>query len=269
MKKPILLLVIFIGFISCEDVIDVNLPKAEPRLVIDASINWFKGTLGNEQEIKLTLSAPFFNTNIPPANNAKVQITDAQNTIYNFIEDATTGVYKNTNFKPVIHETYRLTVIYNDETYTAEETLKPVNSINRIEQNKGGGFSGEDIEIKSYFEDPISEENFYLIEFINDITNIPSIDFFSDEFINGNEIFAYYSDEDLSAGNEVNIKIHGVSERFYEFVFILSQQAESEGPFQTQPATVKGNCINTTTSENFPLGYFRLSEVDQFIYVIQ
>ena len=269
MKKTILLLVIFIGFISCEDVIDVNLPQAEPRLVIDASINWFKDTPGNEQEIKLTLSAPFFNTDIPPANNAQVQITDSQKTIFNFIENTNTGIYKNNNFIPIINEKYRLTIVYNNETYTAEETLKPVNPINRIEQNNGGGFSGEDIEIKAYFEDPITEENFYLLEFINDITNIPSLDFFNDEFINGNEIFAYYSDEDLSEGNEVNIKIHEVSERFYDFVFILSQQAESEGPFQTQPATVKGNCINTTKSENFPLGYFRLSEVDQFTYVIQ
>ena len=60
MKKLSLLFILIIITISCEDVIDVNLNNAEPRLVIDASINWFKGTTGNEQSIKLTLTAPYF-----------------------------------------------------------------------------------------------------------------------------------------------------------------------------------------------------------------
>ncbi len=34
------------------------------------------------------------------------------------------------------------------------------------------------------------------------------------------------------------------------------------GPFQSPPATVRGNIINTTNSANYPLGYFSLSEVD-------
>jgi len=34
------------------------------------------------------------------------------------------------------------------------------------------------------------------------------------------------------------------------------------GPFQSPPATVKGNIINTTNKENYPLGYFSLSETD-------
>lgn len=32
------------------------------------------------------------------------------------------------------------------------------------------------------------------------------------------------------------------------------------GPFQSPPATVKGNIINTTDKANYPLGYFSLSE---------
>ena len=54
-------------------------------------------------------------------------------------------------------------------------------------------------------------------------------------------------------------------------MFILLQQTSDGGggPFETQPATVRGNCINTTNKENYPLGYFRLSEVDEFTYEIQ
>ena len=54
-------------------------------------------------------------------------------------------------------------------------------------------------------------------------------------------------------------------------MFILLQQnaADGGGPFETQPATVRGNCINDTNPENFPLGYFRLSEVAELIYTVE
>ena len=60
MKKIVLIYVLFTLLYACEDPINVDLDTEAPRLVIDASLNWFKGTTGNEQEIKLTLSAPFF-----------------------------------------------------------------------------------------------------------------------------------------------------------------------------------------------------------------
>ncbi len=70
MKKLIYIAILTFFTFSCEDVIDLDIPTSEPKLVIDASINWFKGTSGNEQEIKLTLSAPYFDSEIPPANGA-------------------------------------------------------------------------------------------------------------------------------------------------------------------------------------------------------
>jgi hypothetical protein len=79
---------------TCEDVIDVDLNEAEPRLVIEASINWFKNTPGNNQSIKLSLSGPFFDDSLPPANGAEVTITNSSNGIeYAFIEDGITGIY--------------------------------------------------------------------------------------------------------------------------------------------------------------------------------
>ncbi|MFD0778445.1 hypothetical protein ACFQZF_08170 [Flavobacterium myungsuense] len=44
-------LIIFASFFnSCEDVVNVDLNAAPPKLVIDASINWEKGTSGNLQK---------------------------------------------------------------------------------------------------------------------------------------------------------------------------------------------------------------------------
>lgn len=270
MKKIITILTILLVTFSCEDVIEVDLNNTDPRLVIDASINWFKGTSGNNQSIKLTLSAPYFDTQIPPANGALVSVFDGSGNEYVFIEDNNTGVYLNDNFNPVINGLYNLVVIYDGETYTASETLKSVAPFDYIEQKDDGGFSGEEIEIKAYFTDPIDEENYYFFEFIPNIPVLPTLDTFKDEFVNGNEIFGFYSEEDLKANDLVVIRNHGVSQRFYEYMFILLQQTGGNGgPFETQPASVRGNCVNTTNAANYPFGYFRLSEVDEVIYRVE
>ena len=261
----------FTLFLGCEDVIDVDLNEAQPRLVIEASINWFKNTPGNEQSVKLSLSSPFFDDNVAPANDATVVITDENNNTFTFTENNETGVYTNNSFIPVIDRTYTLTINYNNEIYTATETLKSVVSIDYIEQNNDGGFTGEDIELKAYYTDPANQENYYFFEFISDIPVVPTLEVYDDEFTDGNQIFGYYTEEDLEAGDVVTIRNYGISERFYEFMFILLQQSSDEGggPFETQPATVRGNCINETNPDNFPFGYFRLSEVDELIYTVQ
>lgn len=270
MKKFIFLLVSIITF-SCEEVIDVTLPTETPRLVIEASINWFKGTLGNEQRVTLSLTAPYFENQIPPANDALVSISDSNNNTYNFEEEAETGIYINTNFVPVINETYTLTIVYQGETYTASEVLKPVASIDYVEQNKNGGFSGNETEIKAFYTDPVDEENYYFFEFISAIPRIPSLEVYKDEFTNGNQIFGFYTEEELDTGDEVIIRNYGISSQFYNYIFILLQQSNQEGggPFEPQPTSVRGNCINQTTPSNYPYGYFRASQVDELIYIVE
>ena len=132
------ILAISFAFIGCEDVIDVDLNKSEPKLVIDASIKWEKGTTGNEQTIRLTTTGDYFNATVPAANGAIVTITDSNAIVYNFIEDGTTGNYKCINFNPVLNENYTLSVSYNGQTYTSTDKLYPVPTITTIEQNLGG-----------------------------------------------------------------------------------------------------------------------------------
>lgn len=256
--------------VSCEDVIDVNLNTEAPRLVIEASINWQKGTPGNFQSIKLSLTAPFFDDGVPPATGAEIFITDSNNNIFVFNEIFNDGIYTNSDFTPEINETYQLTINYEGDTYIATETLKPVVTIDYVEQNDSGGFSGDETELKAFFNDPADEENYYFFEFISDMPAIPSLEVYNDEFTNGNQMFGFYTEEELVAGDEVTIRIHGTSERFYNFMFILLQQISEEGggPFETQPATVRGNIVNQTNPDHYPFGYFRVSEVDEVLYII-
>jgi len=269
--KKICYILVLLSIFSCEDVINVELNNAQSKLVIDASIDWFKGTSGNEQDIKLTLTAPFFDAEVPPATGATVFINNSEGTQFNFIEDGQTGIYRTTEFIPEIDETYALTVIYEGETYVGQESLKSVVDIDYVEQIDDGGFTGEETELKAFYTDPAGVDNYYLFEFIAEIASFPELEVYEDEFTDGNQIFGFYTEEDLEPGDLVTIRNHGVSERFYEFMFILLQQGADDGggPFETQPATVRGNCSNITNPDNFPLGYFRLSEVAELVYVVE
>ncbi|WP_136483045.1 DUF4249 domain-containing protein [Cognatitamlana onchidii] len=256
---------------SCEDVIDVDLDTAQPRLVIDASLRWIKGTDGSSQVIKLTQTAPFFDNDIPPASGAQVTVTDDKNNTFNFIEENNSGLYKNDNFIPEIGGVFNLSIVYNNETYVGTETMQSVVPIDRVEQKNDGGFSGEDIELKFYYTDPAGVENFYLFEFLVTNRSLLTLEVYDDEFTDGNEIFGFYSDEDLKSGDELVVTNSGISRRTYDFTNILLQQTadNSGGPFETQPATVRGNCVNQTNPDNYPLGYFRVTETDVYNYTVQ
>lgn len=261
----------FISIISCEDPIDVDLDTAEPRLVIDASLNWLKGTTGANQSIKLSLTAPYFDQSVPPASGATVIVTDSNNNIFNFIEIDNTGIYSTNTFLPEINGIYNLTITYNSEVYTASETLTSVPAIEFVEQKNNGGFSGDEIEIKAYYTDPAGIENYYLFEFIILSENALSLEVYDDEFTDGNQIFGFYSGEILETGDELIIRSSGISQRNFEFFNILLQQTDEEvgDPFDVQPVSVRGNCINQTNPNNYPLGYFRVSETSVFSYIIE
>ncbi len=223
MQRLIYILFLLVSFSSCEDVIEVELETAEPRLVIDAPLNWFKETIGDSQFIKLSLTAPFFSNDILPATGATVTITDSNNNTFNFTEIENSGVYRTDSFIPEINGHYNLTILYNNEVYTASETLIPVTPIEFVEQKNDGGFSSDEIEIKTYYTDPEGTKNFYLFEFINNTLKTINLEVYDDEFTDGNQIFAFHSNKDLEPGDELIIRNSGISERTYEYLNILLQ----------------------------------------------
>lgn len=266
----LLILVSFI-FVSCEEVVDVDLKTAAPKLVVDASIDWIKGTDGSLQKIKLTTTTGYFETTIPIVSGATVFVTNSTNTVFNFIESPGTGEYICTDFVPQINETYVLTVIRNGETYTATETLYATPEIGAIVQNNDGGFVDDEIEIRFFFPDNALEDNFYLTRFNAPVLAFPDYDVFDDRFFEGNENFGIFSNKDLKPGDVVDMKLYGVSSRFFNYMRkLLSISGDNGGgPFQTPTATVIGNLVNQTNKSNTALGYFRLSEVSARSYTIQ
>lgn len=274
MRKNIYILttiIVAFCFHSCEEVVNVDLNTEKPRLVIDAGINWYKSTAGDQQKIKLTTTTDYYSNTIPVVSGATVYIKNSVNTVFDFIEIPNTGEYICTNFIPQIDEIYTLTVVNNGETYTATETLKSVAPIQSLEQKNDGGITGEDIEVRTYFNDPVLEENYHMFKF--KYSNLVKLNYYVDEdrFYNGNTFFSVTDNDDLSAGDAVEITHYGISRSYYNYMNVLLSVAGNNGggPFQSPPATVRGNIVNQTNFDNYALGFFRLSEVDTRYYVIQ
>lgn len=255
-------------FASCEDVINVDLNTAAPRLVVDATINWQKGTDGSTQKIILSTTTDFYSNVIPKVSGATVSIKNSDNIAYNFVEIPNTGEYQCSNFKPIIGETYTLTIIYNGATYTATETMQSVTPIDAITQKIDGGFSGTDYEVSVSYKDPL-EKNFYMAKFFPDTQKSPSYMTSADEFSNGNQKSWNFSNEDLKPSTAIAITHYGISENYYNYMNKIISAAGSSGPFQTTPATVRGNIVNQTNINNYALGYFSLNEVEFKNYIIQ
>lgn len=272
--KNIKILIAFIGLIlisGCEKVVDIDLNTMDPKLVIDAAIKWQKGTLGNSQTIKLSMTNSYYDPQIPTVSGATIFITDASNNVFNFVESNVAGSYVCSNFTPVLNRNYTLTVNVNGSTYTATETLKPVPQIDRIEQINNVGFTGESTEIKTYYTDNGTTQDYYLFKFKPSFTAIPI--YFAQEDISfqGNQIFGLYRSDKLVAGQNFEVTLSGISRQYYNYMRILISIAGNNSggsPFQSPSATVRGNIINTTNDANFPLGYFSLSEQDSRNYIV-
>ncbi|MEM6684921.1 MAG: DUF4249 domain-containing protein [Bacteroidota bacterium] len=282
MKKYIqhtFLFVLFIAFVSCDDPVDVDLMDAPPRLVIEASIDWEQGTVGNNQMIKLSTSTPFFdNTSDASVTGASVKVTNNNSNAEFTFTDQNDGTYTTDSFVPVLNNSYTLEVIYNGEVYTATETMTPVTGINEVFQSLEGGFDEELLDVNITYNDPQEFGNYYMIRLQEVGDLFPIIETRSDEFTNGNvqdEFFEKDDDDDFpdnqfDPGDSVNIKLFGISERYYNYITLLIEQYDSAGnPFATTPAEIRGNCINVTNTDNYAFGYFRVTEFDQVDYTFQ
>tara|TARA_B100000809_G_scaffold95005_1_gene93668 strand:+ start:27503 stop:28360 length:858 start_codon:yes stop_codon:yes gene_type:complete len=265
-------------FTSCTDVIEVDVPEAETRLVVEASIDWEKGTPGNNQSIKLSTTTPYFdqetNTNVVGASVVLTNNNDSSETVFT---GQNNGNYTTTTFIPVLSNSYTLKIIYNGETYSAQETLIPVTDIIDVYQTTEKGLK-DVLEFNIDFQDPIDEVNYYYFKIQEHADLLPTLLELKDEFTDGNLLSVYNErteDEDINQveympGDMVNVQLYGISEQYSTFIRLLIEQYNIDAnPFGLTPVPIKGNCINPSNPEKYALGYFRLTQVVKTNYTFQ
>ncbi len=276
MKKYIYtLILLIISLYSCQDVVNVDLKTAQERLVIEAMIKWEKGTLGNNQVIKLSKTSSFYNNTLVKASGATVTVTNkVTSQVFNFIESET-GIYTTDTFVPILNDTYQLTVNYNSEVYKAEETLFASPEIIEVTQSVEDGFSAEDPEVVISFQDFINQDDYYRVSFNqyrpSDNKVIDNFNYTYDASFEENNVLSdFYESDDILTDDEFQIAVYKISEQFYNFINVLEAQGDSGfGPFSSPPVNVKGNCINTTNKAHYPYGYFGLNQMSFATYTFE
>lgn len=278
-KIFILLFSLVFVFFSCEKVIDVDVPSIPPKLVVDATFEVFfnENPVNADTNVNLTLTADFFDDEITSITDATVFVTNlSNNTVVNYTNVDSNGNYKPTvDFIPEDDVNYELTIIYNGETYKSSTSKIKTPTITKIEQTSRPFFTGEILELKVSFVDipnennPNGEGNFYLFDFSDSTFSLVE----DRLFVDGDEltISEFFQEDEIELPKTIDVKLSGINRRYYNYFNILTNQAGagSGGPFETIPATLLGNIINTTTEDNFPLGYFHISETDVVSFTLE
>ncbi len=122
------------GIWGCEDVIDLKTETGPPSLVVDG---WITNRAG-VQKIKLTKSAAYFdNSPAQPALQAEVRVEDDLGRVYHFEDVKSDGNYlwQPANADSVlgaIGRSYTLHIKYEGESYTAQNEIKRVPTIDSL-----------------------------------------------------------------------------------------------------------------------------------------
>ncbi len=254
-------------FTNCEKVVDIDVPSIPPKLIIDAAfeVNFDEFPVTANTVVKLRLSADYFDTSIPTVTNATVFVTNLSNNSVVFFNDLDQdGNYvPDVPFLPQAQVNYELTVIYDGETYKGEAMRVKSTPLTNVEQGDETLFSGEETELKVEFTDDGTVDNYYLFDFTNNLFLA-----IEDRFFNGSDYnFSFFYDEDeITLPTTVTVKMSGITQEYFTYWRVLIDQSgqNAGGPFETIPASLVGNIVNTTNTDNFPLGYFHISETDSY-----
>lgn len=280
--KPYYFLLAVLFFVSCEDVIDLELDQEEPRLIIDAVLRVDKSKEFVPVEVKVSLTDNYFGEN-PIANLESIVISYGvlengyiTNPAYSNLAESEpgSGIYvPDPNYSSdqrirtqFVNEdvTFDLIVEYNGKTYYSSTNYIPTVPFNSVQQGTQTLFEDE-IEIIVDFTDNPDRDDFYLFDFDNGNYLVSE-----DKFYKGQDFsFSYFYDDPIEPGDTLEVKILGADRNFYNYMNLLLQQTDQNfGFFDTPAATIRGNIFyvtdldnidvfdNTDSTNSFPLGYF-------------
>ncbi len=284
MKKLLISILTFTAITSCEDVIDVNLPEVETRLVVDGLLRVDKSEEFVDVRITMRETSVFFDENQP---------TQVENAVINYGVLNDSGLFESLSFSHLVEEApgtgvyvpdpnfssdqrirtasaepgvvFILQVTHNGKRYFAQTEYAPTVPIDNLEQGNDTFIDDEETEVIVTFTDDGDNDNFYVFDFMyGEFLTV------EDEFFQGQQFeFSYFYDDKVMAGQDVTISILGANEDFYNYMdLVLEQTQNNGGVFQTPVATVRGNVFDVTGLDNitvldnverpndYALGYF-------------
>jgi len=263
-------------FTACTTDINLNLQGTTPELVVDGAIT--TDTLAHSIYLKKTANY-FSNQSAEGISGATVTLSDGQSTITLNEAVSPKGTYQTpSTYFGVAGRTYTLTIDNVDvngdgvnERYTASCPMNHVPHLDSINVVKERLFQHDIWAIKTWFQDPAGERNYYLgRSYLNGKLTSDSIQEWGitdDEFFDGkyikNETFSFFSsqkkDEKVQKGDKITFELCGITKDYMDFIKEAQDEFWGRNPlFGGQPANIRTNIkqVLPVNGKANPHGYF-------------
>lgn len=263
---------------ACEDKIELDLPQGDVLLVVEG---WISNEPG-PYHVRLTYTQAYFDETAPPvASGATVFLRDDEG-LQVLLEETSPGVYTYPD-SGVVGRSYYVEITTPDgEQYQSQEELlrEPVPILDirwEIDPDGPSGFlEQEEDQIYSVlidtFEPPGVGDNYRWRTYVNGVFKNDPFDIFvtNDDFVDGSPVLGFSPVNDLFfEGDTVTIVQERISRAALSFLqLIQSQTAFVGGPFDTPPAPIRGNVLNTSDPQRNALGFFGAAARDRATVVV-
>lgn len=214
----IVTLIMLLGIVSCEKVIEVDLNDAEPIIVIEGNLSYDD----RELEVRLSKSGSYFdNTSYDMVNGAEVTLEAGPG--YRLeAEETEDGIYRLTELPLLTGTTYRLKVVAEGQEYTAVSTLPAkvrIDSLGYEYESEGRFFEGGYRPIL-LFADPADTENYYRVKVYRNGVLFNSRDdiiIFEDSDLNGRGVQVRLRRQLLDAGDTLKVQLYSIDRNTWEY----------------------------------------------------
>ena len=257
---------------SCEQVIELEIPESEPRLVVEGWIYDDRDV----QTIMLRNSVPILEEDtLPPETQAQVVVTTERGETFPYTETEA-GIYQS-RFRGTIGNRYTLTIeTRRAQSYVSTpQWLLPVASLDSVytvfkepPTAKTPGY----YPYWQYTDLPDSEDYYRWKFYVNGVfQNAPeAILILSDQFVDGEEIIGeFLAVGPLVVKDTLTVEQLSISEEAQIFFFRLTQVAGVSGFFDAPPEPLEGNITNITNEQDYALGFFGASSVVRATTIVQ
>ncbi|NGM65356.1 DUF4249 domain-containing protein [Sphingobacterium sp. SGR-19] len=239
-------------FSACEEIIEVNLNDADPRVVIEANLSDLQST----QRIRVSKTVAFDEpVNSVGVTNAVVLVVDSRGGYHNF-QHENDGNYVARDFTPESGGNYSLYVEVDGESFHSScymPVYVDVDSTGIVQEN----ILGDSYYFATFkFNDPPKMPNYYKYDIAINNENFGFSSVFQDKFNDGLYVTHQVSDLDaeLQPGDYIAVRRYCVDEK----VFNYWNEYQGTNPGSAAPANPTSNISNNA------LGYFSVASAEEF-----
>jgi hypothetical protein len=247
---------------SCQEVVSIDLNKADPHIVIEGVISDQPGPY----TVKVSMTGNYFEPSLyfPPVTDAQIVVTDDRGQ-RDTLKEADQGTYLSTHLLGIEGRTYSMSVVTGGKTYSASSTMPAKVLIDSIYAVARTGFRSEPgFDIYVMFKDSPEPGNYYRLN-AKSSTLIPadSIDgrrfrLYTDKLTNGNEMTERIrAGGKVQSGDTITLELLSIDKAAYDYFSTLRNILSSDrSPTSLSPANPNTNLTNGS------LGYFAAFAMD-------